>query len=64
MDLVLGAVGAPGIAPMMDRNMMLLNTGRKRTLAEYSDPLCRTGFMTPTIKTTNPLMAVLAAAAA
>jgi len=35
IEMLLGELGEPGIAPLMDLNMMVLLTGRERTLAEY-----------------------------
>jgi SAM-dependent methyltransferase len=35
IEMLLGELGEPGMAPLMDLNMMVLLTGRERTLAEY-----------------------------
>lgn len=36
IEMLLGEMGEPGLAPLMDLNMMVLLTGRERTLAEFS----------------------------
>jgi SAM-dependent methyltransferase len=36
VEMLLGEIGEPGITPLMDLNMMVLLTGRERTLAEFS----------------------------
>jgi hypothetical protein len=36
IEMLLGEMGELGIAPLMDLNMMVLLTGRERTLAEFS----------------------------
>jgi hypothetical protein len=36
IEMLLGEMGEVGIAPLMDLNMMVLLTGRERTLAEFS----------------------------
>jgi hypothetical protein len=35
IERLLGEIGEPGLAPLTDLNMMVLLTGRERTLAEY-----------------------------
>ena len=35
IEMLLGECGEPGLAPLMDLNMMVMLTGRERTLAEY-----------------------------
>jgi hypothetical protein len=39
IEMLLGETGEPGIAPLMDLNMMVLLTGRERRLAEYASLL-------------------------
>ena len=36
IEMLLGEIGEPGIAPLMDLNMMVMLTGRERSLAEFS----------------------------
>jgi hypothetical protein len=43
IEALLGKMGEPGIAPLMDLNMMVLLTGRERTLAEFSGLLKEAG---------------------
>jgi O-methyltransferase domain len=35
IERLLGEIGEPGLAPLADLNMMVMLTGRERTLAEY-----------------------------
>ena len=35
IELLLGEIGEPGLPPLMDLNMMVMLTGRERTLSEY-----------------------------
>jgi len=35
IEMLLGEIGEPGLGPLMDLNMMVMVTGRERTLAEY-----------------------------
>jgi SAM-dependent methyltransferase len=44
VELVLGEIGQPGPAPLMDLNMMVLLTGRERTVSEYRALLKKAGF--------------------
>ena len=43
-ELVLGEVGATELAPLMDLNMLVMLTGRERSLGEYNDLLTQAGF--------------------
>jgi len=43
IEMLLGEIGEPGWAPLSDLNMMVLLTGRERTLAEYDSLLKETG---------------------
>jgi hypothetical protein len=43
IELLLGEIGEPGLAPLMDLNMMALLTGRERTLVEFSGLLKEAG---------------------
>jgi hypothetical protein len=43
IERILGEVGEPGLAPLMDLNMMVMLTGRERTLAEYCGLLKNAG---------------------
>jgi hypothetical protein len=35
IEMLLGEIGEPGLAPLVDLNIMVMLTGRERTLAEY-----------------------------
>jgi hypothetical protein len=43
IERILDEVGEPGLAPLMDLNMMVMLTGRERTLAEYCGLLKNAG---------------------
>ena len=60
-ELVLGEVGESDFAPLMDLNMLVMMTGRERSLAEYSALLARAGFGNVTITRTATAMAVITA---
>jgi hypothetical protein len=44
IEMLLGDIGEPGLVPLMDLVMMVMLTGRERTLAEYSGLLKEAGF--------------------
>jgi SAM-dependent methyltransferase len=44
IEMILGEIGEPGPAPFMDLNMMVMLTGRERTVSEYSALLKKAGF--------------------
>jgi len=44
IELLLGEMGEPGLAPLMDLNMMVMLPGRERSLSEYRALLKRAGF--------------------
>jgi hypothetical protein len=63
IEALLGEIGEPGFAPFMDLNMMVMLTGRERTLAEYSALLKDAGLR---LSQTTPIrspMAVIEAVA-
>jgi hypothetical protein len=35
IEMLLGKIGEPGLAPLMDLDIMVMLTDRERTLAEY-----------------------------
>src|SRR5260221_11634984 len=43
IEMLLGEMGEPGIAPLNDLNMMVMLTGRERTLSEYRALLKQAG---------------------
>lgn len=64
IELVLGEIGEPGLAPLMDVNMMVMLRGRERTFAEYGALFKAAGFGDVKIAPTSTPMAVLEATAA
>lgn len=61
MELVLGEIGEADLAPFMDLNMLVMMTGRERSLAEYGDLLAKAGFGDLTItQTTTPMVVITA----
>jgi O-methyltransferase domain/Dimerisation domain len=64
IEMLLGEFGEPGIAPLMDLNMMVLFAGRERTLAEYSGLLKDAGLrFSKSIPIRSPIVAIEAVAA-
>ncbi len=43
VELLVGPVGTPGLAPVMDANMLVMTGGRERDLAEYDALFTRAG---------------------
>ena len=64
IEMLLGEIGEPGIAPLMDLNMMVLLTGRERTLAEFSGLLKDAGLRFSKSTPIRPPIAVIEAVAA
>lgn len=64
IEMLLGEMGQPGIAPLMDLLMMVLLTGRERTLAEFSRLLKDAGLRFSKSTPIRPPMAVIEAVAA
>ncbi|MFJ5486208.1 methyltransferase [Hansschlegelia beijingensis] len=61
LELVLGEVGEASLAPLMDLNMLVMLTGRERSLAEYRDLLVKAGFGDVAITQTQSPMAIITA---
>jgi hypothetical protein len=60
-ELVLGEGGAADVGPLMDLNMLVMLTGRERTLAEYGDLLAKAGFGEVALtRTATPLSMIVA----
>lgn len=61
IELVLGEIGDPGFAPLMDLNMLVMTGGRERSFAEYAALLARAGFgeaaLTPTVTAMSAITA-------
>jgi SAM-dependent methyltransferase len=64
IELLLGEIGEPGLAPLMDLNMMVMQTGRERSLSEYRALLKQAGFRLDRSSPIRSSMAVLEAVAA
>ena len=64
IEALLGEIGEPGFAPFWDLNMMVMLTGRERTLAEYCALLNQAGFRLDKSSPIRPPMAVIQAIAA
>jgi hypothetical protein len=64
IEALLGEMGEPGIAPLNDLNMMVLLTGRERTLSEYRALLKQAGLrLSKSTPIRSPLAVIEAVAA-
>jgi SAM-dependent methyltransferase len=63
VELILGEIGKPGPAPLMDLNMMVMLTGRERTVSEYRALLRKAGFRLDKSSPIRSSMTVIEAAA-
>lgn len=61
LEFVLENIGEAGFAPLMDLNMLVLMTGRERTLAEYQALLSKAGFGDVAIMRTESAVSVITA---
>ncbi|WP_444960506.1 methyltransferase [Nocardiopsis sp. M1B1] len=59
MELIVDKVGAPGLEPLMDLNMMALSTGRERSLGEFEDLFERAGLTTAGTTSSASLVSVM-----
>ena len=65
IEQVLGAIGQPGPAPLMDVNMMVMLGGRERSETEYGQLFAAAGLrLATTIETNTPMATVIEATAA
>jgi hypothetical protein len=64
IEMLLGEIGEPGLAPLVDLNMMVMLTGRGRTLAEYCALLKDAGLRLSKSTPIRSPMAVIEAVAA
>ncbi len=64
IEALLGAIGEAGSAPFLDLNMMVMLTGRERTLPEYRALLKKAGFRLEKSSPIRQPMAVIEAVAA
>jgi hypothetical protein len=63
VEILLGEMGEPAFGPLMDLNMMVMCTGRERTLDGYRGLLEKAGFRFSKVKPIRPPMAVIEATA-
>ncbi|MFC3994907.1 methyltransferase [Nocardiopsis sediminis] len=61
MELLVGEVGTPGLAPMMDLNMMALLTGRERSADEFAALFERAGLKLADVTPSASAVSVLEA---
>ena len=64
IELLLGEIGEPGIAPLYDVTMMVMSSGRERSLPEFQRLFEAAGLATTKVTTTTTPMVILEAAAA
>ena len=63
IEVLLGEMGEPAFGPLMDLNMMVMLTGRERTLDEYRGLIEMAGFRFSKVKPIRPPMVVIEATA-
>jgi O-methyltransferase domain/Dimerisation domain len=63
IEILLGEVGEPALGPLMDLNMMVMITGRERTLDEYRRLIEKAGFHFSKVKPIRSPMVVIEATA-
>ncbi|MBV8275002.1 MAG: methyltransferase [Verrucomicrobia bacterium] len=63
IEILLGEVGEPPMGPLMDLNMMVMLTGRERTLDEYRRLIEKAGFHFSKVKPIRSPMVVMEATA-
>jgi SAM-dependent methyltransferase len=61
MELLIDAVGKPGLEPLMDLNMMTLSTGRERSADEFEAVFKRAGLRLVQVTSSASLVSVLEA---
>jgi O-methyltransferase/methyltransferase family protein len=64
IELLIGEIGEPGIAPLFDVTMMVLASGRERSLVEFQRLFKAAGLAAAKVTTTNTPMVILEAGAA
>jgi hypothetical protein len=64
IELLLGENGEPGIAPLYDVTMMVMSSGRERSLPEFQRLFEAAGLATTKVTTTTTPMVILEAVAA
>ena len=61
IEILLGEMGEPSLGPLMDLNMMIMCTGRERTLDEYRGLIEKAGFRFSKVKPIRSPMVVIEA---
>ena len=64
IELLLGEIGEPGIAPLFDVTMMVMSSGRERSLVEFQRLFEAAGLAATKVTRTTTPMVILEAAAA
>ena len=64
IELLLEEIGEPGMAPLYDATMMVLSSGRERSLVEFQRLFEAAGLAGAKVTRTATPMAILEAAAA
>jgi hypothetical protein len=64
IELLLGEIGEPGTASLYDATMMVLSSGRERSLVEFQRLFEAAGLAAAKVTTTNTPMVILEAGAA
>ena len=64
IELLIGEIGEPGIAPLFDATMMVMCSGRERGLVEFQRLFEAAGLAAPKVTKTNTPMVILEAGAA
>ena len=64
IELLLGEIGEPGIAPLFDVTMMVMSSGRERSPVEFQRLFEAAGLAAAKVTTTNTPMVILEAGAA
>ena len=63
IEILLGEMGEPALGPLMDLNMMIMCTGRERTLDEYRGLIEKAGFRFSKVKPIRSPMVLIEATA-
>jgi len=63
IELLLGEIGDPSLAPIFDVTMMVMSSGRERSLAEYKRLFEAAGLRATNVIPTNTPMTILEAVA-
>lgn len=64
IEFLIGERDAPGVAALMDLNMLAMATGKERTLAEFDALLARAGLRRTAVRTSDSPQKIIEAVAA